>query len=200
MIDRIEFFFEFSSPYGYLASERIEAIAARHQRETLWRPYLLGVIMKTSERRPLYTYPLIGEYSAHDIARCARYWRIPFAEPSKFPISTLAAARAYYAIEANDQVAAQTLAQALYRAYFRDDRDISDTDTVLAIAAEQGHQREILEVSIQSKPIKQRLREATDEALARKVAGSPFMFVDGEPFWGCDRLDQMDAWLERGGW
>ena len=78
----VEFFFDFASPYGYLASERIEGIASRHGRSVLWRPFLVGAAMKVSERKPLVSIPLIGDYAAHDIERFSRYWNIPLAIPS----------------------------------------------------------------------------------------------------------------------
>ncbi|MEC9078659.1 MAG: DsbA family protein, partial [Pseudomonadota bacterium] len=62
----VEFFFDFASPYGYLASERIEGIASRHGRSVLWRPFLVGAAMKVSERKPLVSIPLIGDYAVHD--------------------------------------------------------------------------------------------------------------------------------------
>ena len=196
----VEFFFDFASPYGYLASERIEGIASRHGRSVLWRPFLVGAAMKVSERKPLVSIPLIGDYAAHDIERFSRYWNIPLAIPSHWPIATVAACRAFYLVARTDQAAATQLAQALYRAYFRDDRDISVPETVVAVAAETGLDPVHLAEGIQSEDIKQAVRTVNDEALNRGVFGSPFIVVDSEGFWGADRLEQVDQWLSRGGW
>ena len=92
----VEFFFDFSSPYGYLASERIEGIASRHGRSVLWRPFLVGAAMKVSDRKPLVSIPLIGDYAIHDIERFSRYWNIPLTIPSHWPIATVSACRAFY--------------------------------------------------------------------------------------------------------
>ena len=99
----VEFFFDFSSPYGYLASERIEGIASRHGRSVLWHPFLVGAAMKVSERKPLLSIPLIGDYAVHDIERFSRYWNIPLAIPSHWPIATVAACRAFYLVARTDQ-------------------------------------------------------------------------------------------------
>ena len=196
----VEFFFDFASPYGYLASERIEGIASRHGRSVLWRPFLVGAAMKVSERKPLVSIPLIGDYAAHDIERFSRYWNIPLAIPSHWPIATVAACRAFYLVARTDQAAAVRLAQTLYRVDHPDDRDISVPETVVAISAETGLDPAHLVEGIQSKDIKQAVRAVNDEALNRGVFGSPFIIVDSEAFWGADRLDQVDQWLSRGGW
>ena len=196
----VEFFFDFASPYGYLASERIEGIASRHGRSVLWRPFLVGAAMKVSERKPLVSIPLIGDYAAHDIERFSRYWNIPLAIPSHWPIATVAACRAFYLVARTDQAAAVRLAQTLYRVDHPDDRDISVPETVVAISAETGLDPAHLAEGIQSEDIKQAVRAVNDEALNRGVFGSPFIIVDSEAFWGADRLDQVDQWLSRGGW
>ena len=200
MTASVEFYFDFASPYGYLASERIEHIAEQHGRSVMWRPFLVGAAMKVSERKPLAWIPLVGDYAVHDVKRFARYWDIPFVIPSHWPIATVNACRAFYLLEEDDHDAAKQLARALYHAYFRDNQDISDPETVVAVASELGHDQTQIAEGIQTDPIKQKLRAVNDEALARGVFGSPFIIVDSESFWGVDRLDQVDQWLSRGGW
>ncbi|HJP05899.1 MAG: hypothetical protein GY889_06775 [Proteobacteria bacterium] len=74
MHNPIEFFFDFSSPYGYFASEQINTPASKHSRAVMWRPFLLGAMMKISERKPLASGTQVGDYSVHDFTRCAQYW------------------------------------------------------------------------------------------------------------------------------
>ena len=200
MPDPIEFYFDFSSPYGYLASERIDAIAARHGRDVTWRPYLMGVAMKTTGSTPLVNRPMMGAYSRHDMTRSARRLKLPLTFPEPFPIATVAACRAVYWLERTDAAAAKALAQALYRAYFVDARNISEPDVVADVAAEAGADRAALLAGIQEPAVKDRLKEVTGAAIERGVFGSPFFMVDGEPFWGHDRMDEVDRWLETGGW
>ena len=200
MPDPIEFYFDFSSPYGYLASERIDAIAARHGRDVTWRPYLMGVAMKITGSTPLVNRPMMGTYSRHDMARSARRLDLPLTFPEPFPIATVAACRAVYWRERTDADAAKALAQALYRAYFVDGRNISEPDVVADVAAGTGADRDAVLAGIQEPAVKDRLKEVTGAAIERGVFGSPFFMVGDEPFWGHDRMDEVDRWLETGGW
>src|SRR5690242_11000903 len=89
----LQFHFDFSSPYGYLGAEKIEALAARHRRNVDWRPMLLGVAFKATGSQPLTTIPLKGEYTKHDVPRSARFHGVAFNMPARFPIATQAPAR-----------------------------------------------------------------------------------------------------------
>jgi 2-hydroxychromene-2-carboxylate isomerase len=118
--------------------------------------------------------------------------------PSKFPIGTTAPARAFYAIADSDPAAAKRLASALYGAYFAEDRDISSPEVTAHVAWSIG--LDGVAQAMSDVAIKERLRREVDAAIARGVFGSPYIVVDGEPFWGSDRLDQVDKWLASGGW
>ena len=196
----IDFYFDFSSPYGYFASCRIDDIAARHGREVLWRPYLMGVVMKTTGALPLVDRPLIRDYAKRDVARSARRYGIPFEMPSPFPVATVGACRAFYWVADRDPGEARELAHALYRAYFAEGRNVGDNDVVVDVCASLGHERDAVQAGIADPAVKERLRQETDGAIERGVFGSPFVIVDGEPFWGNDRLDDVGRWLETGGW
>jgi 2-hydroxychromene-2-carboxylate isomerase len=199
MTAAIDFYFDFSSPYGYLGSELIEDLAARHGREVAWHPVLLGVVFKATGGAPLTTIPIKGDYSRLDFARSARFLGIPYRMPSRFPVATQNAARAFLWLDERDPKLARNFAHAAYRAYFAEDIDISDAERLMAIAASLGMDRKALEAAIADPALKERLRALNDAALARGVFGSPFFFIDGEPFWGVDRLPQMERWLESGG-
>jgi 2-hydroxychromene-2-carboxylate isomerase len=201
MADRpIEFYFDFSSPYGYLAAMQIDALAARYERDVAWRPFLLGVAFKETGQKPLVEQKLRGPYHQHDFARSARLLGVPFQLPDPFPFASIAACRAFYWLEADDPAAARRLADALYRAAFAAGRGITTPDEVAAVAAETGIDPGALRAGIEDSAVKNRLRQETEGALARGVFGSPFVIVDGEPFWGHDRLAQVERWLATGGW
>jgi 2-hydroxychromene-2-carboxylate isomerase len=192
----IDFYFDFSSPYGYLASTRIDDLAARHGREVAWRPFLLGAAFKLTGQRALVEQPLRGPYAQRDFLRSARLLGIPFRLPERFPFFGLAASRACYWIE--DAAKSRALAKAVYHAAFGEGRDVTPVAVVDELARGLGVSG--VEQGIELPGTKSRLREATDQALAKGVFGSPFFIVDGEPFWGHDRLDQLERWLETGGW
>lgn len=195
----IEFYFDFSSPYGYLASTRINALAAHHQRRVTWRPVLLGPMFKAAGTAPLMHVPLKGPYSVRDFARSARFIHVPYKQPEPFPIATHNAARAFYWLHDRDPLRAVKLAQACYATYFGQGVDITSPDKVADIAASLGEERAAVLSAMADPAVKDRLRAEVDAALAKGVFGSPFIIVDGEPFWGNDRLDQVDAWLATGG-
>ena len=180
----LDFYFDFSSPYGYLASQKIEALAAKHGREVTWRPMLLGAAFKVSGAGPLPSVPLKGDYSKRDFLRSARFHGVPFRIPDVFPISTLHACRAFYA------TGSVQLAKSLFKAYFVDNVNIGEADNVLKIAASLG-----LKPDLNDQAVKDKTRAEVDAAVARGVFGSPYIVVDGEPFWGMDRLDQLERWL-----
>lgn len=196
----IEFYFDFSSPFGYLASEKIDALAARHDRDVLWRPFLLGATFKTTGLGPLVSVPMKGDYSRRDFIRSARLLGLPFRLPDNFPVGTVSAARAFYWLDNQDPARAKELAKALYRAYFTANIDISSAENVVAVAAKNGLDAAAVRAGINDGPVKDRTKIEVEKALAKGVFGSPFTIIDGEPFWGSDRLDQIDRWLATGGW
>lgn len=196
----IEFFYDYSSPYGYLAASRIEDIGAAHDREVVWKPILLGVLFKVTQTAPLTQIPLKGDYSKHDFARSCRYYGVPFKMPEKFPIPSQATARGHYWLWDTDPQLAKRFSLAAYTAYFVEGKDVSSPEVCADIAHALGVDRDAFLAAIGTPEIKERLKRETDEAVARGVFGSPFMIVDGEPFWGSDRLPMLSAWLERGGW
>ena len=191
----LEFYFDFSSPYGYLASEKIDELAAKYGRKVKWRPVLLGVIFKATGAAPLTTVPLKGDYSKMDFARSAHFMGIPYNPPTRFPLPTQVAARAYYWLHERDCTMARAFAHAAYRALFVEDRDISGLDVVLDLAASIGADRTALAEGVESPEIKDRLKEEVAAALTKGVFGSPLIFCDGEPFFGADRLPQLEARL-----
>lgn len=191
----LEFYFDFSSPYGYLASERVDELAAKYGRKVKWRPLLLGVVFKATGAAPLTTVPLKGEYAKLDFARSARFMGIPYSPPSRFPLPTQVAARAFYWLHDRDCALARAFAHAVYRALFVDDRDISDLAVVLDLAVDVGADRAALAEAVESPEIKDRLKDEVAQAIDKGVFGSPYIVCDGEPFFGADRLPQLEARL-----
>ena len=195
----IDFYFDFSSPYGYLAATRIDALAARHNRRVTWRPILLGPMFKAAGTAPLTNVPLKGPYSARDFLRTSRFLKIPYTQPAAFPIGTQNAARVFYWLADRDEIKARQFARACYDTYFAKGVDISSAEKVADIAAQLGEDRVAVLAAMADPVVKERLKNEVDLALAKGVFGSPYIIVDGEPFWGNDRLDQVEAWLVTGG-
>lgn len=191
----LDFYFEFSSPYGYFASTRIEELAARFERQVRWHPILLGPMFKLMGSAPLTEIPLKGAYARHDFERTARLFNIPYRQPEPFPIATVGAARtALYVRQAHPEHV-PSFVKNVYTAFFAQGRPINDLEVVLDIAEQTGLYRQDVAQAVGSEAIKTLLKTEVDEAVQRGVFGSPFVLVDGEPFWGFDRFDHIEKWL-----
>ena len=196
----LDFYFDFSSPYGYLAAEQIEALAARHQRRVAWKPFLLGAVYKKIGGQPLVDQPMKGDYSRRDMQRTARELGLTLRFPDGFPFPSVAACRAVYWRQAGDPTAAGDLVMALYRRAFAEGGDIASAEGVLATAESVGIARADLEAALQDPAVKEKTKQEVETAMERGVFGSPFVLLDGEPFWGADRLPVIERWISRGGW
>ncbi|OWW19274.1 2-hydroxychromene-2-carboxylate isomerase [Noviherbaspirillum denitrificans] len=195
----IDFYFDFSSPYGYFAALRIEALAAKYGRTVAWHPVLLGAIFKTTGCAPLPMVPLKGDYSYRDFERTARLHGIPYKRPATFPISTQLAARAMTWIARDfGDAKAVAFAKAAFASYFADGLDITRPEGLAPACEAAGLKHEAVLDGANSQDIKDMLKAGVDAAVARGVFGSPFMIADGEPFWGFDRFDQLEAFLKNG--
>ena len=200
MADPIDFYFDFSSPYGYLAAQSVDVLAARAGRGVTWRPFLLGAVFKTTGSQPLVEIPLKGDYALRDMHRAARWLGVPFQMPESFPFASIAACRAFYALVDDHPDRAKALALALYRRAFGEGGEITSPEQVIAVAGEIGLDQQALAAALQDTALKARLRREVEAAVAAGVFGSPFFVADGEPFWGHDRLDHLEEWLKKGGW
>ncbi len=196
----IEFYFDFSSPYGYLASEKIDALAAKYGRTVDWHPVLLGAIFKITGAQPPAGVPIKGDYFTRDFARSARLFGVPYQHPSIFPIASIAPSRAVYWLKERDVEQSKALTRALYRAFFVEGRDIQQIETVIDVAAKLGIDRDELTTALNDQAVKDKLKNEVQQAIDKGVFGSPYFIVDGEPFFGADRMEQLDKWLATGGW
>ena len=202
LMTSIDFYFDFISPFGYFASLRIDAIAAAHGRETEWHSMLLGVsVMKVMGLKPLLDTPLKGEYIRREVARYARRHGIRLArDPGDPMMDPRACARAFYWVKAATPGLEKALARALFAAYWLQGRDLSTPEAVAEIAAPAGFDPADLMAGIAGEQARALLRQGVDASLKRGVFGSPSVVVDGEMFWGADKLEAIDEWLARGGW
>ena len=194
----IAFYFDFSSPYSYIASEWIEALAARHGRSVDWRAILLGATFQAAELKSPVSYPLKREYSLRDFERSARFAGVPLALPKKFPIPTQNAARIFWALRADDVGRATAWARHGLRALFARGVDLSDAAALEALAQEFGLAAGAAEAMWSDPKWKLELKAVNDAAIAAGIFGAPTFVVDGEPFWGNDRREQLERWLATG--
>lgn len=183
---RFDFFFDFSSPYAYLAATQVDALAARTGAEVVWRPFLLGALFQAigTPMVPVSTFSEPKQrYIFRDLERFAKLYGAPFSFPSQFPMNTLNPLRLSLAAGKD----APTLNLAIFRAYWAEGRDISSVDELRKICDEVGLPPSLVEKT-QEPAIKDALRRATDDAVTLGLPGAPSFVVDGEVFWGQDRL------------
>lgn len=199
MTQPIDFYFDFSSPYGYFASTRIGKLAAKYGRTVKWHPILLGAVFKSTGGMPLTQVPMKGTYSLHDFERTARFHDIPYKHPSTFPLPTQLAARAMLWLQQSvSEEKAIEFAQAVFHAYFANGVNISEPEQIASIASGLGLDAAALLEAASSAPVKEHLKRDVEAAMARGVFGSPLIMIDDEPFWGFDRFDQIEATLKNG--
>jgi len=196
----IEFFFDVGSPYSYLASTQLEALADRlGDADIHWRPFLLGAVFKSVGGGPGIS-PAKGQYLTRDLQMWAESYGVPFEMSSRFPLNTLKPQRALVSAgelasrRGEDRNAAiRQLADGLFEAYWVDDRDVSSIDVIADVAREVGHADvESLLAGVDDQAIKDILRETTGEAVERGAFGAPTFFVGDEMFWGNDRLSFVE--------
>ena len=196
----IDFYFDFASPYGYFMSEKIGAMAAQHGRTVTWRPILLFAALRSLGLPAPFEHPVKLEYITADFSRSANFLNVDYSLPPAFPALTQHAARAFYLLNSKAPDAAIPFAQAVLRGYFRDGCEIANVDVIAEMVVGQtaslGSVADIRD-QLKTDEAKTMLQNAVNEAVANKVFGSPFVVIDGEPFFGVDRLPQIAQKLSR---
>ncbi len=199
MADPIDFYFDFASPYGYFASTKIDALAARHGREVNWHVFLVGAAFQVTGQVPVDQRAEIQkDYGLRDLERSARYHGVPFTVPEEFPYPLFAACRAFCWLQDRDAALAKTFCHAIYAANFGAGRDMRSVEAVAEVAAPLGIDGAELVAAVGAPAGKERFKAETEAALARGVFGSPFFIVGEEKFWGADRMAMLEWWLEEG--
>lgn len=198
MSHSLRFFHDFSSPYSYLAATQVEALTQRTGATLIWHPMLLGAVFKSigAPIVPFTTNTAVKQrYLMQDMNRWAAYWRVPFSFPTRFPMNTVKALRMLMALEGAD---ASAFTLRVHRAYWAEDRDIANDAVLVALCEELGLDGPGLIEKTGDPDIKQRLFDATADAVARGVFGAPtFQIDDGDIYWGQDRMVLVEAALGR---
>ncbi len=185
----IEFLYDFGSPASYVAHHRLKGIAARTGAAVVHRPVLLGGVFKATGNSAPMTVPAKGRYTAHDLLRFAARDGVPFSFNPHFPINTITLMRLAAALE--DDPRYLRYVDAAFDAMWRTPRNLGDGHEVAALLAAAGF--DPAATLALAEAAKDRLRAATDAAVARGVFGAPTFFVAGEMWFGQDRLDWVEA-------
>lgn len=189
----IEFYFDFSSPYSYLAATQLPELAARTGAKVEYRPFVLMAVFKATTNDMPAKVPAKGTYMLRDLERWAEFYGVRFKFSSHFPANTIKAMR--LVVVADEHGQAEAVAQGLFRAMWAEDRDLNDPVVLGDIAEKAGLDPQAALAAIETQAIKDRLRAFTDAAIAKGAFGAPALFVGDELFWGNDRLDFVERAL-----
>lgn len=194
MAKTLEFYFDYGSPYSYLADTQVEAIARRTGATLERRPMLLGGVFKSTGNHSPAEMPQKSAWSAFDMPLWARHYGVPFQRNPFFPINTLALMRGAAAAQLDGSF--ERYHPAIFKAMWVDGRNLNDMKEVASVLAGAGLDPQKFGNRIQEQDVKDRLKATTDEAVARGVFGAPTSFVDGKMFFGNDRLPFVELALK----
>jgi 2-hydroxychromene-2-carboxylate isomerase len=198
MVAELEFWCEIASTYTYLAAARIEPLAQARGITVRWSPFLLGPIFAEVgwQTSPFEIFPAKGRYMWRDIERSAAALGLPFRRPSVFPRNTVLAARV--ALLGVERGWGSAFVRSALRANFAEDRDVSAPAVLHELLAELGLDGPAVRAESESPEWKPRLRAVTERARGLGIFGAPTFVVDGELFWGNDRLEPALDWAAAG--
>jgi 2-hydroxychromene-2-carboxylate isomerase len=190
---RVDFFFDLSSPYSYLASTQLDGLAARTGAGIHHRPMVLGAVFKAASNVMPASSPPKAKWMFADLTRWAQEYGVPFLMSSHFPFNAIKAMRLILVGETEGK-GPQTM-HAAFRAAWAENRDITQETELRRIATDAGLDADRALQQIENPEIKGRLKANTDEAVQRGAFGAPAIFVGDQLFWGNDRLHQVERAL-----
>lgn len=189
----LEIYWDFSSPFAYLGVSQAAALAARTGATLVSRPMLLGALFRAVGQVdvPLLAWsPVKRDYVMKDLFRWAAHWGVPLRWPSRFPMRTVKPLRAYLALP---EARREAFRDATFRAYWAEDRDISDDAELRALL---GPDADAVLAAVEQPAVKQALVAATQRAVDAGVFGAPTWVVDGaDLYWGQDRIPLVERAL-----
>jgi 2-hydroxychromene-2-carboxylate isomerase len=189
---RIEFFYDYGSPYSYLADSRLPDLAARTGSEVIYRPMLLGGVFKATGNQSPFVEPVEAKrkYFSLELRRCVQKLGIAFVQNPHFPINTLGLMRTAHAARALEVF--EPFHAAIFRAFWTTGADLGSPDVVADVLNAEGMDGVAIVEAAQGDDVKAALRATTDEAVERGVFGAPTFFVEDEMFFGNDRMDFVE--------
>ena len=190
----LDFYFDFSCPYAYLASTQLERIRSQTGVSATLKPMLLGGVFRANDV-PQNLFASLGaakaRHNALDLQRHADLWEVPYNMPPGHPFRTVEALRTLLVTGPPYD----GLMHAFFRAYWVEGQNIGSEDVLLAILAEHGHDAADVLRRTQEQTVKAELRSRTDEAISAGVFGAPTFIANGEFYWGQDRIDEVISQL-----
>ena len=192
----VEFYFDFGSPYSYLAYKALPAIAAAHGAQIVWRPMLLGGVFKATGNHSPAEVPAKRRWMHQDMQRWATRYGAPFRFSPHFPINTLVLMRGAVGMQMRGPDLHKYM-EAIFHAMWAEPRNLGEPAELAAVLHQAGLDANAFLALVNDAAVKEQLKKHTEEAVARGVFGAPTFFVGEDMFWGQDRLDFVAAALSR---
>jgi 2-hydroxychromene-2-carboxylate isomerase len=194
MAKQVEFFFDYGSPFSYLADTQLPALAERTGATIVYRPMLLGAVFKETGNASPISVPAKARYMSGELERWARRYRVPLQSNPNFPLNTLRLMRG--AVAALQDGTFPRYHSAVFAAFWSRGLNLGDESVVREVLQEAGLDASRALARIDEPEIKAQLKANTDEAVRRGVFGAPSFFVGEELFWGNDRLPFVEEALK----
>ena len=194
MAKTVEFYFDFGSPYSYLAYKALPEIAAAHGAQIAWRPMLLGGVFKATGNHSPVEIPAKGKWLHQDLQRWAARYGAVFKHNPHFPINTLTLMRGAVGMQLRGADFGRYV-EAIFHAMWAEPRNLGDPAELAAVLRQAGFDADAFVSLVNDAAVKEQLKKNTEEAVARGVFGAPTFFVGDDMFWGQDRLDFVGAAL-----
>jgi len=195
---RIEFFFDYGSPYSYLADAQLPALAERAGAEIGYRPMLLGGVFKATGNASPFVEPVVSKrrYFSLELSRWVDHLAVPFSHNPHFPINTLRLMRTAHAAIGMDVF--ERFHAAIYRAFWTGGAELGRPEVIAEVLSKSGLEGPEIVAAGEGDAAKHALRATTDEAVERGVFGAPTFFVGDAMYFGNDRLDFVERALTGG--
>ena len=188
MEKQVEFYFDFGSPYSYLAYKALPGIAAAHGAQIVWRPMLLGGVFKATGNRSPAEIPAKANWTRRDMQRWAERYGAAFNHNPYFPINTLILMRGAAGMQLRG-LDFHKYVEAIFHAMWVEPRNLGEPQELAAALRRAGFDADAFQSLVNDPAVKEQLKKDTEEAVARGVFGAPTFFVGEAMFWGQDRLE-----------
>lgn len=195
-VKKIDFYFDFGSPYSYLAYYQLKKIAQKYQAEIVYHPIILGGVFKATQNNSPAMVPAKAKYLFKDVVDWAKYWEIPFKFNAYFPVNTFMPMRAAIGYQLLHPDQFSLYVDTMFTAMFNTAVNLNDEQLIQKTLEDAGLSFDTYQNLIQNEEIKQLAKDKTQQAVERGLFGVPAFFVEDEMFWGQDRLQFVEQRLQ----
>lgn len=191
-----EYWFDFGSPASYLAWTQLPRLQQETGAAAVYKPMLLGGVFQATDNRSPASIPAKGKYTFTDFDRFATRYGVPLRTNPHFPINTITLMRGAVALQMRSDPRFLDYCDAMFKAIWVESLNMNDPATMGAALVKAGFDPTALLALTAEQSTKDALKTATQEAVARGIFGAPTFFVEGQMFWGQDRIDFVKEALQ----